>query len=207
MPRFPFPALLASLLIQASVALAGNDPPTIDLLKSCDPHIALVAAKEILDSPEALNDPFKMFSPAYVLFQNGNQDEAVFWFYAAQLRARYLAEIKGGDHSQVLSIMLITIGPPINNYAFQDTTKLGHTLDQVLAWDKHTPNPWRQKDVTGEIEIKIDKIYSGFAELKDRLTADKGDLEKKAKLAAPEIQATYQKGHALSCQTNTKPGS
>jgi hypothetical protein len=145
MPRnlFVLFSFVVSLLLISSL-LADDNLPAKDRLKSCDPHIALAAAKEILGDPKTLKEPLEMLSPAFILFQNGEKDEAVFWFYAAQLRVRYQLAFEKGNRGQLLSIMLMTIGPPINNYAFQDVRKLDRIIDRVLEWDKITPNPFRE---------------------------------------------------------------
>ena len=127
-----------------------------------------------------------MFMPALVLFQHGEKDEAVFWFYAAQLRARYQLAFREGD-GQLLQVMLMIAGPPINNHAFQDARELNRVIDRVLEWDKATPNPLREKRRTGDIEGDLEKVYSGLRDMKAKLLAEKDDIEQKARDTAPEV--------------------
>lgn len=147
-----------------------------------------------------------MFSPAYFLLLHGRKDEAVFWFYAAQLRFRYQAAIKGGDYGQVLSVMLMTVGPSINNYAFQDTIKLSNTLDRVLEWDIATPNPLRQLARSPEMEARLKNVYSGMADLKAKLVAEKSALESAARQGAQQAEIINQ-AVARECKRETQPGS
>lgn len=182
--------LLLALLLQAPSALAA-DPAVWTSLKSCDPAVSLEAATAILTDPDTLKDPGKMFSPAYFLFIHGREQEAVFWFYAAQLRFRIQAAIKGGDHAQILAIMLGTVGPPIMNHAYQDIDRLGRTFDEVLAWDRATPDPARAKVGSGEVEAKIDAIYSALADHRAKLVADREALERTARAEAPALRARY----------------
>jgi hypothetical protein len=158
-------------------------------LDSCDPKIAVAAAGEIINQPGTLKEPLELFSPALVLFLHGKKDDAVFWFYAAQLRVRYQLVFEKGDRGQLLSVMMMTTGPAINNYAFQDISNLNRTLDRVLEWDKKTPNPFREKTRSEGDDKQIEQVYSGFRELKAKLVSEKDDLEQKARLAAPQMHA------------------
>lgn len=171
-----------------------------DRLKSCEPSVAIAAAEEIVNNPDTLKEPLQLFSPAAVLFQHGKKDEAVFWFYAAQLRVRYQLAFEKGDRGQLLSVMLMTVGPLINNYAFQDVSNLKRILDRVLEWDKKTPNPFREKTRSENIEKQIDQVYAGLRDLKAKLSAERDDLERKARLAAPEIERTYAQTGNLLCR-------
>ncbi len=184
----------------SSLSFADDSLPAKDRLKSCDPSVALSAAKEILNDPKTLREPLEMFSPALVLFQNGQKDEAVFWFYAAQLRTRYQLVFQKGDRGQLLQIMLMTVGQPINNYAFQDVLKLGRQIDRLLEWDKATPNPHREGTRSEDIEAQIRKVYSGFRDLKAKLLAEKDDIEQKAKVAAPQIEQLSAQMRPSPCQ-------
>lgn len=200
--------LLSSLLIVVSVAcfspsFADDDLPAKERLKSCDPSVALSAAKETLNDPKTLQEPLEMFSPALILFQSGEHDEAVFWFYAAQLRVRYQLAFQKSDRSQLLQVMLMTVGPPINNYAFQDVLKLDRQLDRVLEWDKTTPNPLREGTRADDIKGQIEKAYAGFRDLRSKLRVEKDDIEQKAKAAAPQIEQMYIQMRSRPCQ----PGS
>jgi hypothetical protein len=129
---------------------------------------------------------------------HGQKDEAVFWFYAAQLRTRYQLVFEQGDRGQLFQIMLMSIGPLINSYAFQDVSKLDRTLDRVLEWDRTTPNPYRAKPRSAAVERQIEQIYAGLRDMKVTLVSGKDDLERNARLTAPEMERVYAdavKGH------------
>ena len=201
MPRYPFALfLLVVTLFFSSSLFADDNLPAVDRLKSCDPGIAVAAAKEILSAPRALKEPLELFGPAFILFQNGEQDEAVFWFYAAQLRVRYQLAFEKGDRGQLLSIMLMTIGPLINNYVFQDIHKLDRVIDRVLEWDKTTPNPFSEKSHSADVEAHLEKVYSGIRELKAKLVTEKDDIEQKAKAAAPQFEQMARQSKTHPCQ-------
>ena len=192
-------------LLLSPNSLADDTLPAAERLKSCDPRIALAAAKEVLNGPNTLNEPLEMFSPAFVLFQNGEKDEGVFWFYAAQLRVRYQLAFEKGDRGQLLSIMLMTIGPPINNYAFHDVRRLDRTIERVLEWDRITPNPFRDRPRSSEIEANLEKVYSGIRDLRLKLVAEKDDLEQKARAAAPQIEQSSAQSKTHPCKSG-EPG-
>lgn len=170
--------------------IIDDAPKTLkEKLESCDPSIAVSAAEEFINNPNILKEPLELFNPALVLFLNGKKNDAVFWFYAAQLRVRYQLAFEKGDRGQLLSVMMMTMGPSINNYASQDISNFNRILDRVLDWDKKTPNPFRDKTRTESVDKQIKQIYAGFRDLQAKLVAEKDDLEQKARLAAPQMQA------------------
>ena len=171
-----------------------------DRLKSCDPDIAIAAAQEIVGNPSNLKEPLQLFSPAFAFFQNGRKDEGVFWFYAAQLRTRQQMILENGDRGQLLAVMQMTMGGPINNYAFQNTSNLNQILDRVLEWDKRTANPFIDKARSQKLDQQINQIYAGFSELKSKLVKEKTSLEAAARQAAPGIQQMLAQMNSQRCR-------
>lgn len=165
-----------------------------DRIKFCDLQIVHTAAEEIVNSTTSLKEPMSLFLTAISMFQHGKKDEAVFWFYASQLRVRYQLVFEKGDRGQLLTIMLMTMGPTINNYAFQDISNLNRILDKVVEWDKKTPNPFREKPRTSEMDKQIEQIYTGMSDFKIKLSNEKTALEEKAKKAAPAIEHAFAEG-------------
>ena len=174
--------------------------PAQERLASCDPQVALAAADEIIKSPESLQEPLQVFGPALVLFQHGRKEDAVFWFYAAQMRARQQLVFEKGDRGQLLAIMMGTVGMPINNYAFQDTRRLDRTLERVLQWDRTTPNPFKEKTRSPDTDRRTEEVYRGFAELRKKIAAERSELERKAREAAPQIEQSYASMRPAPCQ-------
>ena len=185
----PLEAFRGNSLEKAVIKIIDDSPKTVkEKLESCDPKIAVAAANELIKTPDTLKEPLELFSPAFVLFLNGKKDDAVFWFYAAQLRVRYQLVFEKGDRGQLLSVMMMTMGPTINNYAFQDISNLDRILDRVLEWDRKTPNPFYDRVRSKEDDKQLEHIYSGFRDLQAKIVAEKDDLEQKARLAAPQTQ-------------------
>jgi hypothetical protein len=181
-------AILLALVLPATLP-AAEVLPAKDRLQSCDPAIATAAANEILSDPKSVADPVTMFVPAEVLFHNGRKDDALFWFFAAQLRARYQSVFEHGDLAQVTSVMVSTIGPDISDYGFSNVSNFQRTLERVLAWDKRTPNLLREKPQTPEQRKQIGQVYAGLTALQQKLVADGPSLEESARRAAQAVQA------------------
>lgn len=189
-------------LTNPPASLAADAVPAQERLKSCDPSVAIGAVKEFVSRPEVLNEPLELFAVAEPLFLHGQKDAAVFWFYAAQLRTRYQLIFDKGDRGQLLQVMMMSIGPLINSYAFQDVSKLERTLDRVLEWDRKTPNPYRGSARSKEIDRQIEQVYSGLRDLKAKLASEKADVERKARLTAPDIERGYTETVKLRCDKN-----
>lgn len=200
MPRTFAPLFVIAALLFSFASFAADSLPAVERIKSCDSHVALAAAKEILNDPKTLKEPLEMFSPALILFQNGEREEAVFWFYAAQLRTRYQLAFQKGDRGQLLAIMLMTTGIPINNYAFQDVSGLGRVLDRVLEWDKKTHDPFRDMSRSEAIDKQLEQVYTGLLDMKIQLVAEQPDLEAKARKAAPDIERAYSQKNNPLCR-------
>jgi hypothetical protein len=176
-----------------------------DRLKACDPNIAIAAAQEMVGSPSNLKEPLELFAPALAFFQNGKKDEGVFWFYAAQLRTRQQLILENGDRGQLLTVMLMSMGYTINNYAFQNTSNLNQILDRVLEWDKKTANPFIDKARSQKLDKEVDQVYAGFNKLKSTLVSDKTSLEAAARKAAPEAQQMLAQMNNERCRKG-QPG-
>ena len=106
-------------------------------------------------TPDELKTGIEQRHPAayYVLagklFRDGARDEAVFWFYAGQLRYRFhlAANPKlppSGDPALFASLSQV-LGAPINEYAFGDLSQLTATIDKVLVWDERSDNGFTPK--------------------------------------------------------------
>ncbi|WP_417581579.1 hypothetical protein [Pelagibacterium sp.] len=78
------------------------------------------------------------------LYDAGDRDEAVFWFYAGQLRYRtHLTcnpDLPPDGDPALFSALSEMIGSEINYYAFGDLDSLLDTIDAVIEWDQSTPN-------------------------------------------------------------------
>ena len=123
----------------AKIDLKDNNE-AMDVLIGSDPELKAAKADEVLAHPEKYNPPV-LYMLSYVLFQQGRKDEAMFWFYAGQLRGRFDAN-RCADISARSAVAALNqkIGPYVNPYAFQDIDKLKATVAKVMEWDKATPH-------------------------------------------------------------------
>jgi hypothetical protein len=98
--------------------------------------------------------PFQHPASYYVyaqrLFLQNRKDDAVFWFYAGQLRYRFHLSAnpnlpRGGDEALMASLNSV-IGQPINEYAGGDPQMWIAQIDRALKWDAVTKNEFTSKD-------------------------------------------------------------
>jgi hypothetical protein len=95
--------------------------------------------------------PVAMMLLAKRLFDAGRKDEAVFWFYEAQLRWRARLRqnpelgqgggpLLGENEAERFQRLFHSLGSDINEYATGDIQGLIKTLDRVLEWDAAHPD-------------------------------------------------------------------
>ncbi len=119
-------------------------------LVAADARSILGLAAELAKEKDKLR-PEVMYVTAIRLYDLGHKDEAVYWFYSAQFRARVFmdsvdpAQVGGmGSESFELPAAYTAfnqlVGVYINGYAFGDLAKLEKTLAKVQAESKTTPS-------------------------------------------------------------------
>lgn len=80
------------------------------------------------------------------LAADGQMDDAMFWFYAGQLRARF--DVKRSADStvgSVPSILTQQFGAPINSYGFKHPAELKAAVQRAVKWDADTPYNYDQR--------------------------------------------------------------
>jgi hypothetical protein len=133
----------------------------------------------MIPSPETLaaSHPAAYYQLAAHLFQAGQRDEAVFWFYLGQLRYRFhLAAAQHLDPSgdpALFAALSESVGRPLNEYAFADIPTLAATLDRVLAWDFAHPNTFTPKE---SHQQTLAQIRTGLQELRDTILKDQATI-------------------------------
>ncbi len=93
---------------------------------------------KVIATPQNYN-PSVLYALATTLFGNDRKEEAAFWFYAGQLRARSDAN-KCLDKTarQAVSVLNANHGPDINKFAMSKLSFLKKTVADVIEWDKST---------------------------------------------------------------------
>ena len=120
-------------------------------------------ADSIKQSPNIYMPP-DLYALSYYLFNTERQNEAMFWFYLAQLRARYDVN-RCADKTASAVNYNDTFGPPINQYAFAHLDTLRQVIRRVVAFEKINNEAYDQRwiNLTG-----IGAISSGLDEKNSR---------------------------------------
>lgn len=93
----------------------------------------------ITSKPENFAPPVFYFLSS-ILFDEGRKEEAMFWFYAGQLRGTIDANICADKSARAaIGALNEKFGTPINQYAVKDIPKLTNTVERVIEWDEKTP--------------------------------------------------------------------
>jgi hypothetical protein len=163
--------------------LASN--AAADVLKVRD----MVAAKPAEVAPNTL------MVLASRLYDVGQRDEAVFWFYVA--RYRFLTLVSVLDDGRLAEANTATrafvelVGPAINGYAFCNLEKQDEAERRALAWV--TANPYapvmntRFKARPGDRQANLAGALARIGRIQD---------QQRAGLADPEGRAALMKGRA-----------
>ena len=100
---------------------------------------AAIAA--IRSGPQRFAPP-ALYALAHTLFGRDERDEAVFWYHAGQLRARFDVE-RSADPTvaDVLTLLRRQYGGPINRYSFTvaELAALRDAVHRAVEWDATTP--------------------------------------------------------------------
>lgn len=132
----------------------------LNFLIQGEDEVKMKAANEVLKHPDDYN-PTVLFALSEVLFKTDKKDTACFWFYAAQLRARYDAN-RCMDKSAVsgLTVLNERYGSLINQYAFQNIQKLKETVSQVVNYvrshEEHYDHRWMNLHGMDAITASLD---------------------------------------------------
>ncbi len=121
-------------------------------------------------------NPVNYFLYAARLFKDGENDKAVFWYHAGELRFKFmiLAHRNPPDAGQALfESIQATVGRPISLYAGSDTKKWVEQINAVLQWDASTPNgstskaryPRQWEDARGWLVKVREQIVSHAGEI------------------------------------------
>ena len=104
----------------------------IETLNGKNTELKQQTIDSILKNPNYYNPPV-IYALSRELFIQDKKDEAAYWFYLAQLRARYDANLcMDNSAKQAVSVLNNEFGPDINKYAFQDIDKLEKTVTNVV---------------------------------------------------------------------------
>jgi hypothetical protein len=132
--------------------------------------------------------PAGLYILAQKLFASGQKDEAVFWYYAGQLRYRVYLTVNqskldpAGDPA-VFSALTEEIGRPVNEYAFGDIPRLAKTIDAVIAWDQSHANALTPRE---KYRTEYDQITTGLTQLRDNMIKNADSIRQQRTAAGLE---------------------
>lgn len=120
------------------------------------------AINDILQTPNDYAPPV-LYLISAIMFDNDYQDQATFWFYAAQLRARSDANKSGDDTAhQAVSQLNQRFGAKITPYSMSNPKRLQSIVGQVLEWDEEQTRNYdarwvalQSKDVMTEDKVNF----------------------------------------------------
>ena len=118
--------------------------------------------------------PAFYYTLAARLFAANRRDEAVFWFYAGQLRYRTRLSchpnLRPDIEPALFGSLQETVGRPVNEYGFGDPPVLLATLARVLAWDAATRNGFEPKAAcAGPIERQREGLGRLIAQVRTNM--------------------------------------
>lgn len=107
------------------------------------------ALASFLEAPEC-HHWIAFYFAAEKLFEHGDRDEAVGWFYAGQIRGRTVAALDPGSTGMMVNALQYVVGQPINEYAGGDRQKWLAGIDWASEWDRAHPLDLRRLRGLGE---------------------------------------------------------
>ncbi|OIN04799.1 hypothetical protein [Oceanisphaera psychrotolerans] len=139
----------------------------IDVSRSQQAMDAITSGKgdtinEILKSPNDYAPPV-LYLMSAIMFDNDYQDQATFWYYAAQLRARSDAN-KSGDKTAHGAVNQLNqrFGARIAPASLSNPDRLQSIVSQVLEWDSEQTRNYdarwialQSKDVVTETKVNF----------------------------------------------------
>jgi hypothetical protein len=143
----------------------------------------ILKVRDLINKDNARVTPMTLFILSARLFDVGEKDEAVFWFYTA--RDRFRVTQKVGDNIFLATALDTSnsfnelMGPSINGYAFCDIDKQVKTIKAAAAWTKlnpystlllpqiKSPHPDRQKIIDEVVKERINQAAMNEDYFKD----------------------------------------
>ena len=108
----------------------------LELLGNKNKKKKQAAIDSVLANPNSFN-PTVTYLLSNIVLEQDKKNEAMFWFYLSQVRARVDANIcKDNTAKQAVSILNMTYGPAINKIAFLNLDTLKVIIEKVVAFTK-----------------------------------------------------------------------
>jgi hypothetical protein len=159
--RLPLWILGVALALPSTSALAANfaAEPTGEYAKIDTKPITMAMEKLLKGTPDekkAMTEEIVAHSDRFAppvlcalgstLASEQRMDDAMFWFYAGQLRAGFdIKRCADPTVGGVASVMTQQYGGPINAYGFKHPAELKTAVQRAVKWDADTPYNYDQR--------------------------------------------------------------
>lgn len=126
--------------------------------------------------------PSAYYAYAARLFREGAREDAVFWFYAGQIRYRFHLTVRpdlppDGDPA-LFGSLTDTVGQEINGWAGGDTQLWARQMQRALDWDAQTDNGFTSKTAYG---AQWQQIRAGLAGLIAQVRSSRDEIRSRRK--------------------------
>lgn len=133
--------LVAQLVGAKTIVIPSNitidttkEEQALTILNQPNSKAAKTLINTIKTNPNDYN-PTTLYALSNALFQLNEKEEAAFWFYVGQLRARIDANISMDKSAgQAVGVLNDHFGPQINQYTFGNLDQLTETVAKVLEF-------------------------------------------------------------------------
>lgn len=164
----------------------------VERLSGDDEAVRADAVAEVEANPERFN-PGVFYGMSAIHFAEDRPQDAMFWFYAGQLRGRFDVNRCADELAGVyLNKLNEQFGPAINRYAFQHLDELEATVARVIEFDRSTPHFYDPRWINLHTPAAMTAAMKG--ESLDPTTMSKPEAEWPA--IAERTRAEYEAGFA-----------
>lgn len=203
----PFMAVLATCLATLASSSNSAEPREASIqarLASCDPAVVRAAVDQMFRDPATLREPLMLFHAASGERMSGRKEEAAFLYLAARLRTTRQILFEKGDRPQLLTIMMMTVGPMVSPALEADPELARRVVKRVIDWDRSTPDPFRDRAEakSGDIKTKLAEIDAGLARIPEQIRDDPARVAK-AREADAQAERLIKSSHVERCGPGT----
>ncbi|OSN11600.1 hypothetical protein AU512_01595 [Lonsdalea iberica] len=146
-----------------------------------------VAVQSETDAQLAQAHPSELYQYAQRLYEAGERDKAVTWFYIGQLRFRYYLlanpNLPPDGEPALMASLNATLGQTINEWAGGSPKNWSASIQQALAWDAAHPNPVTPK---AQHAAEWQKVRSGLEQLGEYIRDNEAEIRAKRQEAGLE---------------------
>ncbi len=159
----------------------------LELLGSKNKKKKQAAIDSVLANPNSFNPPVT-YALSNLLLEQDKKNEAMFWFYLSQVRARVDANIcKDNTAKQAVSILNMNFGPAINKIAFLNLDTLKIIVEKVVAFTKSNEETYDRRWINLH---GMDAIISGLdKDSKPKETSE--PIDKWAEIKKTTVESYY----------------